>query len=169
MSLFPEDDSERKMLPVFKMLTRYFPKAMREVTRVCVANNVRYNPDKTPSDITWARGKSTDQLGCAFRHIAEREVDGKVFEAVPKAVTEATGIERVYVLAEAAWRINAALELEIEAQEAYHAVDVYLPIDPVEPLVATAPVPAVCSEPCDGCGAPEGMPHNWPGCSGIGL
>jgi len=118
VSLFPENDRDRKMLPVFKMITRYFPKALREVTRVCVANNVRYSPDREAADITWARGKSTDQLGSAFRHMLESAVDGRVFEPVPAAVTAATGIERSYVLAEAAWRVLAALELEIEAHEA---------------------------------------------------
>lgn len=116
--LFPEDDKARKMVPLFAYLTRYFPKAHREVTKVCVVNNVRYNPDRAPADISWARGKSPDQLGSAFRHMMEREVDGKVFEAVPPDVAKLTGIERVYVLAEAMWRLGAALEQDIEAQEA---------------------------------------------------
>lgn len=118
MSLFPPDDRGRKNLPVFKMLVRYFPKAVREITKVCVVNNVRYNPERAPADINWARGKSPDQLGSAFRHMLEREVDGRVFEEVPAAVAEVTGFDKVYVLAEAAWRALAALELEIENQEA---------------------------------------------------
>lgn len=109
MSYLPEDDKERKLLPMLKMVTGYFPKALREVTRVCVANNTRFNPDRDPADIRWARGKSPDQLGSAFRHIVEHEVDGKTFEMVG-------GVD-IYVLAEAAWRVLAALELEIEAQE----------------------------------------------------
>lgn len=117
VSLFPSDDKQRKGLPVLKMLTGYFPKAMREITRVCVANNVRYNPGRDPFDINWARGKSKDQFGSMFRHVMEHEVDGKIFEDVPPEVTKVTGIERIYVLAEAAWRINAALELEIEKVE----------------------------------------------------
>lgn len=121
MSLFPTDDKGRKVLPVLRMITGYFPKAMREITRVCVANNVRYNPGRDPADINWARGKSPDQLGSAFRHMLEAIVDGAVFEKVPEAVTTATGITQVYVLAEAAWRINAALELAIEKQEAHEA------------------------------------------------
>jgi hypothetical protein len=117
MSLFPAEDKARKMLPIFKMLTGYFPKAMREITRVCVANNVRYNPGKDPTDINWARGKSTDQLGSAFRHMLENRVDGLVFESTTLDVASATGIDRVYVLAAAAWRLCAALELEIETVE----------------------------------------------------
>jgi hypothetical protein len=117
VSLFPSDDKARKGMPIFKLITRYFPKALREVTKVSVANNVRYNPDKDPFDINWARGKSADQLGSSLRHMLEREVDGKVFEDVPPEVTAVTGIEKVYVLAENAWRALAALEIEIEAQE----------------------------------------------------
>lgn len=116
MSIFPDDDKERKALPIFKMIVGYFPKAMREITRVCVANNQRFNPDREPADISWARGKSPDQLGSAFRHMLERAVDGKKFETVSGT--------RIYVLAEAAWRICAELELEIEREES-------TPVDPV--------------------------------------
>lgn len=120
MSILPADDKQRKNLPIFKMIIGYFPKALREVTRVCVANNVRYNPDRKPADINWARGKSTDQLGSLFRHVMERAADGVVFEELPPEVQAACGpgFERVYVLAEAAWRALAALEVEIEAEEA---------------------------------------------------
>jgi hypothetical protein len=113
VSLLPDNDKERKGLPILNMITGYFPKALREVTRVCVANNTRFNPGRDPADISWARGKSPDQLGSAFRHILERRVDGKVFEMVG-------GVD-IYVLAEAAWRVLAALELEIEAQESIHS------------------------------------------------
>ena len=117
MSLFPTDDKARKAIPLFRYFTRYFPKAHREVAKVCVVNNVRYNPDRDPFDIYWARGKSPDQLGSGLRHMMEREVDGKVFDEVSKEVAAATGIDRVYVLAQAMWRIGAALELDIEQQE----------------------------------------------------
>jgi len=118
VSLYPENDKERKNTQVFKMRTRYFPKALREVTKVCVANNVRYNPDREPADINWARDKSKDQLGSLDRHITEREVDGKVFEAIDPAIAAKVGFDRIYVMAEAAWRALAQLELDIEAMEA---------------------------------------------------
>lgn len=119
MSILPTDDKARKNLPIFRMITGYFPKALREVTRVCVANNVRYNPDRAPADINWARGKSTDQLGSLFRHILEYQ-SGLIFEELPPEVQTACGegFDKVYTLAEAAWRALAALELEIETQEA---------------------------------------------------
>lgn len=136
MSVLPQDDKQRKMLPILRMIVGYFPKALREVTRVCVANNVRYNPDRKPNDINWARGKSTQQMDSLFRHILEHEVDGLVFEELPPEVQAACGpgFERVYVLAEAAWRALAALELEIEAQEAK------VPVGTLEPF----PVNELC-------------------------
>jgi len=127
MSLFPDDDKARKMLPIWKYLTGYFPKAHREVTKVCVVNNVRYNPDREPADINWNRGKSPDQLGSAARHMLEQAVDGKVFEMVPPEVAKLTGIEKVYVLAEAMWRVGAELELTIEREEAVSKVELQIP------------------------------------------
>jgi hypothetical protein len=97
------------------------PRAIREMTKVSVVNNVRYNPDRDPADINWNRAKSKDQLGSMMRHIMDREVDGKIFEEVPKDIAEKTGIDRVYVLAENAWRACAALELEVERVEATEA------------------------------------------------
>jgi hypothetical protein len=119
MSVLPTNDRERKNLPMFKLISGYFPKALREVTRVAVANNVRYNPDRKPADINWNRGKSTDQLGSLFRHMLESATDGLIYEDLPPEVQAACGpgFERVYVLAEAAWRALAALELQIEEQE----------------------------------------------------
>lgn len=114
MSYLPTDDKARKNLPIWKMVTGYFPKALREITRVCVANNVRYNPGSDPADISWARGKSKDQLGSSFRHMMEAVVDGKVFE---DEVSPVDG-KPLYILAENAWRACAALEQAIEEQEA---------------------------------------------------
>ncbi len=141
MSLFPADDKQRKAMPIFKLIARYFPKALREVTKVSVVNNVRYNPERDPADINWARGKSPDQLGSLFRHILEREVDGKVFEDVPSDVAKATGVTRIYVLAEAAWRALAALELEIEAEEAKVPVEALTSYDALKTAYQRAPHP----------------------------
>jgi hypothetical protein len=128
VSLFPTDDKARKMLPVWKLITGYFPKALREMTKVSVVNNVRYNPDRDPADINWNRGLSRDQLGSSLRHMLESAVDGKVFEEVPEEIAKVTGIDRVYVLAENAWRACAQLELAIENQEMYERLP---PIDSV--------------------------------------
>lgn len=130
MSYLPANDKARKGLPLFKQITRYFPKALREITKVSVVNNVRYNPDREPFDINWNRGKSVDQLGSCFRHMLEREVDGKIFDNVPSDTAEVTGITRIYVLAEIAWRALAALEVEIDEQEAQDKLEALFEIQP---------------------------------------
>lgn len=154
MSLLPENDKARKMLPMFKQLL-YFPKALREITKVSVVNNVRYNPGRDPADINWARGKSTDQLGSAFHHMMEHAVDGKVFDEVPAGAAEATGITKIYILAQAAWRIQAELELLIEKQEASEVVDKY-PL--YHPLDLSRRVNALGSLYCMGPGCPGHAP-----------
>jgi hypothetical protein len=118
VSLFSDDDKLRKHLPVFTYITKYCPKALVEMTKVSVVNNVRYNPDRAPADINWNRDRSKDQLGSSLRHMMESAVDGKVFEIVPPDIAAKTGITRIYVLAENAWRAVAALELEIERVQA---------------------------------------------------
>lgn len=114
--MFPHEDKLRKMLPVFKQLTRYFPRAFREMTKVSVVNNVRYNPERDANDINWARGKSPHQMDSALKHMMEH-ADGKVFDEVDPKVAEVTGIPRIYILAQAMWRIGAELELLIEKTE----------------------------------------------------
>lgn len=166
MSLFPTDDKQRKALPVFSMITGYFPKALREVTRVCVANNVRYNPGREPTDINWARGKSKDQLGSLFRHMLEYRVDGQIYEDLPPEVLAACGpgYERVYVLAEAAWRALAALELCIEEQEAKTPK----PLTFKEfPYAGESPKPEVSSRLCPGCGSDLNLYLHQPDCPKI--
>jgi hypothetical protein len=163
MSVLPSNDEERKNLPIFKMVCNYFPKALREVTRVCVANNVRYNPDRKPADINWARGKSNDQLGSLFRHILESAADGLVFEDLPPEVQAACGpgFEHVYVLAEAAWRALAALELQIEEQEAQVAVPTGTEIDSQLMMEACAFGSLYPRDfcPCPGCTQWRGRQH----------
>jgi Domain of unknown function (DUF5664) len=105
-SIFGHDYKGRKNIPIYSFLTRYFPKALVAVVNVCVAGNRQHNKDLDPTDIHWAREKSTDQLNTAMRHLldhgtmGERDDDGQ------------------YHLAKAAWRILAELELLIERDAA---------------------------------------------------
>lgn len=119
MSIFGHDYKGRKNLPIFHFLTRYFPKALVEVTRVCVAGNAQHNKDLELFDINWSRGKSTDQLNTAMRHMMDHAISGPLDEEPPE-VLAALGLaegESTYHLAKAAWRILAALELQIEEDQ----------------------------------------------------
>lgn len=101
MSL-PTDAAARKALPVYTYVTEYFPDALLAEVAVAVAGNDRHNPGEP---LHWARGKSTDQMDCAFRHMMDhkknpRDTDGQ------------------YHLAKAIWRLKAELQLLIESERA---------------------------------------------------
>jgi hypothetical protein len=119
MSVFGHDPQGRKNIPIFFLITRYFPKALVELTRVCVAGNAQHNPELPLHDINWSRGKSTDQLNTALRHMIDHAVSGP-FDQEPNDVLVAMKAHghSTYHLAKAAWRILAALELQIEEDQA---------------------------------------------------
>lgn len=98
MSLPIENDA-RKALPVWTFLAEYFPDAFLEVVKVAVAGNNQWNPGQP---LHWARGKSTDQMNTAFRHMLDHGL-GK-----PKDSDDC------YHLAKAIWRLSAELQLLVE-------------------------------------------------------
>lgn len=112
MSIFGQDYKGRKNIPIFTFLTSYFPKAMVELTKVCVAGNMQHNPETEPTAIFWARGKSMDQLNTALRHMMDHAITGAFDEEPPEVQAYIGGNTRH--LAKAAWRILAELELSIE-------------------------------------------------------
>lgn len=118
-SIFGHDYQGRKNLPLFFFLTRYFPKALVEVTKVCVAGNAQHNKELPLFDINWSRGKSTDQLNTALRHMMDHATSGPFDQEPPEvlAAIGADGASGTYHLAKAAWRILAELELTIEKQQ----------------------------------------------------
>jgi hypothetical protein len=98
----PVDAAERKMYPILRFLTEYFPDAILAMVRVAVAGNRQHNPELPPQDIVWARGKSPDHLEAAMRHLWDYKTLG------PK---DTDGEDH---LAKAMWRIGAQEQLDIE-------------------------------------------------------
>lgn len=95
----PVDAAARKRVPLCTGLLDYFPDALAAVAAVSFAGNEQHNPGQP---LHWARGKSMDQADCVVRHLMERgsmDIDGHAH------------------LAKAAWRVLAALQLEIEERE----------------------------------------------------
>lgn len=89
--------AERKEAPVQTVMAEYFPDALVAVSRVAKAGNDKHNPGEP---LHWAREKSSDHLNCAVRHLM-----------TPDSLDPDTGgIE----LANAAWRVLAALQLREE-------------------------------------------------------
>ena len=102
MSL-PTDNTERKALPVFTFLTKYFPLAFLEVVRVAVDGDKQHG--NTGVEIQWAREKSTDQLNTALRHLIDYGM-GRKLDTDGRAH-----------LAKAIWRLSAQLQLDEEAND----------------------------------------------------
>lgn len=94
----PTDAKERKKIPLFSGLIKYFPDALIEVAKVSFAGNEQHNPGQP---LHWDRSKSTDQEDTLTRHLFEAgslDVDGQRHSA------------------KLAWRALAKLQLEIEAE-----------------------------------------------------
>lgn len=94
----PTDAKERKRIPLFSGVLKYFPDALVEVAKVSYAGNEQHNPGQP---LHWAREKSTDQEDTLLRHLMESgtvDVDGQRHSA------------------KLAWRALAVLQLEIEAE-----------------------------------------------------
>jgi len=59
---------ERKQMPVYSGVLKYFPDAIREVAKVSWAGNQQHHPDKP---LHWDRAKSSDELDALARHLIE--------------------------------------------------------------------------------------------------
>lgn len=94
----PTDAKERKRIPLYSGLLKYFPDALVAVAKVSFAGNEQHNPGQP---LHWAREKSTDQEDTMMRHLLESgeiDTDGQRHSA------------------KMAWRALAILQLEIEAE-----------------------------------------------------
>lgn len=91
--------AERKEMPVWSILSQYFPDAFAALARHSKKANDKHNPGEP---LHWARNKSSDHLECAVRHLM-----------TPDEIDKDTGeIELVGAL----WRCAAALQLREEAR-----------------------------------------------------
>lgn len=119
--LFGEDYEGRKAVPVFEGCVMYFPKSMAAVAAVSEAGNKQHNPGEP---LHWARSKSMDQYNTALRHMMDHRMGGGRMDPQQEGQTINNGwkTERydkdgVRHLAKAAWRIMAALELDMEEEQ----------------------------------------------------
>jgi hypothetical protein len=100
-SPLPSNYFERKALPLYSFMFNYFPLAWLEVVKVAVEGNKQHNPGE---ELHWARGKSMDQMGAAFRHIFDHGM-GKLKDT-----------DGCYHLAKSIWRLMAELQLICESK-----------------------------------------------------
>jgi len=92
---YKEDKAaERKAMPVFSGVLKYFPNALKEVSKASKAGNDQHHPDKP---LHWDMNKSKDEYDALVRHLIDHTVnpiddDGQLH------------------LAKVAWRALAGLE-----------------------------------------------------------
>ena len=101
----PSNDADRKALPIFDGVVMYFPDAVSAIAEVSRIGNDQHNPGEP---LHWARGKSMDQYNTALRHLVDHR-RGKRYDT-----------DGARHLAKAAWRVLAALQLDIEAEHVEH-------------------------------------------------
>ena len=90
------DEQNRKEMPVFSGVLKYFPDAIREVAKTSWIGNQQHHPNKP---LHWDRSKSGDELDALSRHLMEAgEID-------------TDGIRHS---AKVAWRALANLQKELE-------------------------------------------------------
>ena len=96
----PTDPKERKKIPIFSGVMKYFPDALTEVAKVSWAGNEQHNPGQA---LHWARGKSMDHSDTMLRHFVER------------GTLDTNGVRHS---AKMVWRALAILQMELEAEGA---------------------------------------------------
>ena len=86
----------RKDMPVFTGVLKYFPDAIKEVSKVSLQGNKQHHPEKP---LHWDRSKSNDELDALTRHLLDA------------GSLDDDGIRHS---AKVAWRALANLQKEIE-------------------------------------------------------
>lgn len=86
--------AERKATPVFSGVLKYFPNALKEVSRCSKAGNDQHHPDKP---LHWDMNKSKDELDALTRHLIDHSLDP-------------VDTDGMLHLTKVAWRALAALE-----------------------------------------------------------
>lgn len=90
---------QRKAIPIYSGVLKYFPLAIAEVAKISLEGNNQHNAGQP---LHWAREKSTDHLDCIARHLTDH-ARGDIFD---------TDGQRH--IGKVAWRALAQLELDLE-------------------------------------------------------
>ena len=88
----------RKDMPVFSGVLKYFPDALKEVSKASKAGNDQHHPDKP---LHWDKSKSNDNEDALVRHLIDHSQNPMDDDGVLH-------------LAKVAWRALAALQIFLE-------------------------------------------------------
>ncbi len=82
----PQDAAERKAIPLYSGLWKYFPDALAAVAMVSKTGNDQHNGVDAP--MFWDRSKSTDELDALLRHIMDEDWDKVAWRALANCQKE---------------------------------------------------------------------------------
>lgn len=88
----------RKGMPVYSGVLKYFPDALKEVSKASKAGNDQHHPDKP---LHWDKTKSNDNEDALVRHLIDHSINPMDDDGVLH-------------LAKVAWRSLAALQIYLE-------------------------------------------------------
>ena len=75
----PTDAQERKDIPIYSGVIRYFPDALAAVAKLSKKGNDQHNPGM---DLFWDRSKSGDELDAMMRHVIDEDWDAVAWRAL---------------------------------------------------------------------------------------
>jgi hypothetical protein len=75
----PVDAKERKAIPIYSGVIRYFPDALVAVAKLSQKGNDQHNPG---TKLHWDRAKSGDELDAMMRHVLDEDWDAVAWRAL---------------------------------------------------------------------------------------
>lgn len=95
---YVRDDVDRKSMPVYTGVMKYFPNALKYVSRISQAGNDQHHPEKP---LHWDKSKSFDHTDALARHLIDHS-------------QEPIDDDGMLHLGKVAWRALAALEMYLD-------------------------------------------------------
>jgi len=92
------ENVNRKEMPVYSGVLKYFPDALKEVSKCSLAGNNQHHPNKP---LHWDKNKSTDNEDALVRHLIDHS-------------TNPVDDDGILHLAKVAWRSLAALQIHLD-------------------------------------------------------
>lgn len=97
----PSKAEVRKATPVYTGVLKYFPNALKEVSKCSLAGQKQHNQG---DELYWDKTKSTDNEDALVRHLIDHSIDPM-------------DDDNVLHLAKVAWRALASLEIYLENED----------------------------------------------------
>ena len=95
------ESEDRKSMPVYSGVLKYFPDALKEVSKCSLAGNNQHHPNKP---LHWDKNKSTDNEDALVRHLIDHSINP-------------VDDDGVLHLSKVAWRALAALQIYLDKKD----------------------------------------------------